>query len=554
MSKVSSHVSGGRRTIVAMAVVAVVCLAAGLGLSRLIVSPGQAAANAAPPTAGPITVPVESRVIGNEVVLRGDVGYDDPVDLKVEVGDLGGPAVVTGQVKEVGATVDPATVVLEVAGRPVIALPGDLPTYRTLRSGVSGPDVQQLKAALRAVGLDGGDPADATYSSATAAGVRALYQKVGYESPTGGEEVTGAVRSAQEAVTSAEAGVRSAQAELASAGRPGGGSGASVAALDGAVRVAELRLSVTRTRCENAANAPQPQDPDADPAGDRTAVLEACPVDIAEAEEAVNAARADRAAADAVPDTTLQRDAVRSAQDQLKSARDALAEAQSDALTPLPANEVVYLPSLPRRVDAVSVERGGVVQGKFMSVSGATVQVTATASRADAELLTPGTVGAMSVDGTDVPVTVAEVTEVEAKPDAAAGGGSGEAKAPTGDRRKVVFSVGELTPEQLASLQGTNVRVRVPVSSTDGEVLAVPLAALTAGPGGESRIEVMSGGTSTLVEVTTGLAASGYVEIADAKQPIKAGDLVVVGVSAKDDGDQGADESADTSDESGEDA
>ncbi len=552
MSKVSSHVSGGRRTIVAMAVVAVVCLAAGLGLSRLIVSPGQAAANAAPPTAGPITVPVESRVIGNEVVLRGDVGYDDPVDLKVEVGDLGGPAVVTGQVKEVGATVDPATVVLEVAGRPVIALPGDLPTYRTLRSGVSGPDVQQLKAALRAVGLDGGDPADATYSSATAAGVRALYQKVGYESPTGGEEVTGAVRSAQEAVTSAEAGVRSAQAELASAGRPGGGSGASVAELDGAVRVAELRLSVTRNRCEQMANSSEPSDPDA--AGTRNDALEACPVDIADAENQVTAAKAARAVADAVPDTTLQRDAVRSAQDQLKSARDALAEAQSDALTPLPANEVVYLPSLPRRVDAVSVERGGVVQGKFMSVSGATVQVTATASRADAELLTPGTVGAMSVDGTDVPVTVAEVTEVEAKPDAAAGGGSGEAKAPTGDRRKVVFSVGELTPEQLASLQGTNVRVRVPVSSTDGEVLAVPLAALTAGPGGESRIEVMSGGTSTLVEVTTGLAASGYVEIADAKQPIKAGDLVVVGVSAKDDGDKGADESADTSDESGEDA
>jgi hypothetical protein len=553
VSKVSSHVSGGRRTIVAMAVVAVVCLAAGLGLSRLIVSPGQAAANAAPPTAGPITVPVESRVIGNEVVLRGDVGYDDPVDLKVEVGDLGGPAVVTGQVKEVGATVDPATVVLEVAGRPVIALPGDLPTYRTLRSGVSGPDVQQLKAALRAVGLDGGDPADATYSSATAAGVRALYQKVGYESPTGGEEVTGAVRSAQEAVTSAEAGVRSAQAGLANAGK-GAGAGPSTAQLDGALRVAEAQLAFLREEC---AKPPLPTTPDGVEPGPqfRDPSVPSCAAPaFVEAESAVATARSERAALDVAPDTTIERDAVRAAQDQLKAARDALAEAQSDALTPLPANEVVYLPSLPRRVDAVSVERGGVVQGKFMSVSGATVQVTATASRADAELLTPGTVGAMSVDGTDVPVTVAEVTEVEAKPDAAAGGGSGEAKAPTGDRRKVVFSVGELTPEQLASLQGTNVRVRVPVSSTDGEVLAVPLAALTAGPGGESRIEVMSGGTSTLVEVTTGLAASGYVEIADAKQPIKAGDLVVVGVSAKDDGDKGADESADTSDESGEDA
>ena len=179
MSRVSTHVSGGRRTIVVMAVVAVVCLALGLLLSRLIVSPGQAAANAAAPTAGPITVPVESRVIANEVLLRGDVGYDDPVDLAMETGDLGGPAVVTGQVKGVGATVEAASVALEVVGRPVIVLPGDLPTYRTLRSGVSGPDVQQLKHALRAVGLDGGDPGNATYDAATAAGVRALYQKVG---------------------------------------------------------------------------------------------------------------------------------------------------------------------------------------------------------------------------------------------------------------------------------------------------------------------------------------------------------------------------------------
>ncbi|MBO9556843.1 MAG: hypothetical protein J7523_19915 [Cellulomonas sp.] len=526
-----------------MAVVAVVCLAAGLGLSRLIVSPGQAAANAAPPTAGPITVPVESRVIGNEVVLRGDVGYDDPVDLQIEVGDLGGPAVVTGQVKEVGETIDAAAVVLEVAGRPVIALPGDLPTYRTLRSGVSGPDVQQLKAALRAVGIDGGDPAGATYDSTAAAGVRALYQKVGYEAPTGGEEVTGAVRSAQEAVASAEAGVRTAQAALAGAGKPGTADGAAVTQADGAVREAEAQLDYLRQQCALPVAPTDAPNPECTPPG------------ILAAENAVANARAARSALDVVPDTTIERDAVRAAQDQLKAARDALAEAQSDALTPLPSNEVVYLPSLPRRVDAVSVQRGGVVQGKFMSVSGATVQVTATASRADAELLATGTVGTMSVDGTDVAVTVAEVTDPDTKPDAASGGGSDDgAKAPTGDRRKVVFTVGELTPEQLASIQGSNVRVRVPVSSTDGEVLAVPLAALTAGPGGESRIEVMSGGTSTLVEVTTGLAASGFVEITEAKEPLKAGDLVVVGVSAQDDGDRTADATPDTSDESGEDA
>lgn len=534
VSRISTHVSGGRRTIVAMAVVAVLCLAAGLLLSRLIISPGQAAADAAPPTAGPITVPVESRVIGNEVVLRGDVGYDDAVDLTIETGDLGGPAVVTGQVKEVGATIDAATVVLEVVGRPVIALPGELPTYRTLRTGVSGPDVQQLKTALRAVGIDGGDPAGATYDAAAAAGVRALYQKVGYEPPTAGEETQGAVKAAQEGVEAAQSEVGSAEAALSAAASASGG--ASLTELDGQVRVAEAQLAYLTDQCS------RPQDPES------PSLVDCTPPARVQAETQLATAQAARAAADVAPDTTAERAGIRAAKDRLTSARQALSEAQAAAMTPLPATEIVYLPSLPRRVDAVSVERGGTVQSKFMSVSGATVQVTASASRADAELMAPGTAGTISVDGTDVPVTVAAVTEPDA-PAAGEGQGDGD-KQPTGDRRKVVFTVGALTPEQLAVLQGSNVRVRVPVSSTDGEVLAVPLAALTAGPGGESRVELAEDGTSRLVEVTTGLAASGFVEITGSKTPLEEGDLVVVGVSPEDE-EPAADEDADATQDAG---
>jgi len=92
----------------------------------------------------------------------------------------------------------------------------------------------------------------------------------------------------------------------------------------------------------------------------------------------------------------------------------------------------------------------------------------------------------------------------------------------------VLLTPAELTAEQLAAVQGNNVRVSVPVSSTAGKVLAVPLAALTAGAGGESRVEVSTGeGTKTrLVEVVTGLAADGYVEVTG---DISEGDLVVVG-------------------------
>ena len=69
----------------------------------------------------------------------------------------------------------------------------------------------------------------------------------------------------------------------------------------------------------------------------------------------------------------------------------------------------------------------------------------------------------------------------------------------------------------------------IPVGATNGEVLAVPLAALSAGPGGGSRVEVVRpGGGRELVPVDVGLSAGGYAEIRGA---VSEGDLVVVGRS-----------------------
>lgn len=516
----STQVTGGRRTIVAMAVVAVVCLGAGLLLSQLIVSPGKAAADAAPPTAGPITVPVENRIIANELVIRGDVGYEDPVALKIETGDLGGPAVVTGQVPQTGTEIGPASVVLEIVGRPVIVLPGELPTYRSLRAGVSGPDVLQLKAALAALGISAGDPTSDAYDAATAAGVRELYQKVGYEAPSAGQTL-------QDAVTAAREGVRSAQDALSTAKRELTGAGVGPAlsvliGLDTAVSVARATLTDEQARC--------------------TTPTEEAPcnqIAVVQAQGELARAEAERREADAPADTAAQRAAVASAQAQLASAQEAQSEAQAATLTPLPASEVVFVPTLPRRVDDVTATRGGTVTGSFMSVSGATIQITGSATRADAELLTVGTAGTISLDDQELPVTVSELkdsADTPAGPDGEEGGEEPEQPtAPESDRRTVVFTLGALSPEQVMALQNTNVRVRVPVSSTEGEVLAVPLAALTAGPGGESRLELpgKDGKASSLVTVTTGLAADGYVEISSAESPLAAGDLVVVGVAEK---------------------
>jgi hypothetical protein len=514
----------GNRAIVVLAVVAVLGLVAGLVLSRFVINPADAAARTAAPEAGPITVPVESRELSNDVTIRGDVVYDDAVDLRVETSDLGERAVVTGQVPEVGATLEAGSVALEIAGRPVIVLPGGLPTYRTLRSGVSGPDVVQLKQALGALGIAAGDPASDVYDSATAAGVVALYQRVGYPAPAASDELTQAVTSAEQQVRMAQQEVTSANGALSSAAA-GTTKQSEVLQADAAVRQAERARDVAQTTLDSAGSAcaagTAGNDVDCSAAG-----LLALQNAVADAQDSVAVAQASRAEIGAAPSTTAERASVTAAQEALADAKEQLAEAQAATLTALPASEVVFLETVPRRVDAVSTRRGATVEGAVMSVSGATLQVKASASSTDAALLEVGATGTIPLDGTDVPVTVTSI----AAADGSASGSASEGSS-TG-RFTVTFQPGDLTPEQVAALQGTNVRVSVPVSSTGGAVLAVPLAALTAGPGGESRVEVMGDdGESVLVEVTTGLAAGGYVEVTGAGTDLHEGDLVVVGVS-----------------------
>lgn len=507
----------GNRTLVVLAGVAVVSLVAGLGLSRLVLNPAEAAARTAPPEAGPISVPVERRELSNDVTIRGDVVFDDAVDLRVETADLGERAVVTGQVPEAGATLDAGSVALEIAGRPVLVLPGGLPTYRTLRVGVSGPDVLQLKTALGALGIGAGDPASDVYDSATAAAVTELYRRAGYPAPAPSDEAAEALTAAERGVRSAQAEVTAAEGALAGAGRGSGGDAARAAA-DAAVRSAERAVTVAQVELDACAT-------EGCTAGDRARRQMA----VDDARDAVGVAQAERAALDAAPDTSAETASVASARENLADARQTLSEAQDETVVALPASEVVYLETLPRRVDDVSVRRGGTVEGAVMSVSGATLQVVASAARADAALLAVGAPGTAVLDGEEIPVTITEIT-AGGTGGAGAGDGGGESEGDGAGRSTVTLQPGELTPEQVAALQGGNVRVNIPVSSTGGAVLAVPLAALTAGPGGESRVEVLADdATTTLVEVETGLAAGGYVEVTAAT--LAEGDLVVVGAS-----------------------
>jgi len=505
----TSRVSGwrrvfrGNRTLWIVASVAVLSLIGGLLIGRFVVSPADAAANAQAPEAGLITVPVELGELSNDVTIRGDVGYADAVEVTIDAADIGGAAVVTGQVPEAGAVFGPLAIALEVVGRPVIVLPGELPAYRTLRVGVSGPDVLQFKQAMAAVGINAGDVDSNVFDAAAAGAVGALYDAVGYPAPAPVEGSADAVRAAEEGVRAADQAIQAARAELNRAS--GGASPVEIREADNAVSSAQRQLAT--------AQAQVPADRD----------------QIADLQDAVGLAILRREQLSLPPDTSGQQAALDSARAQRDAAVEGLERAREEGLSHLPASEVLYLTQLPRRVDNVTVKRGGILSGAAMTVSGADVQVTASAAEADASLLAVGAEATFELpDGTPHRAVVAKID-----PPGTSSGEGGEAPS---SRWSLTLQPDPLTPEQISALQGQNVRVTIPVGATQGEVLSVPLAALTAGPGGESRVEIVVGdpkdgknAETRLVVVDTGLAAAGYVEVAAVDDELAQGDLVVVG-------------------------
>lgn len=504
----SSRVKGlgrifrGNKALWVTTLIAVVSLVGGLVLGRFVLSPADALASSNPPSPGYITVPVEFGEMSNDVTLRGQIGYADATEVKLTASELadGGAAVVTGHVPEVGDDLEAGSIALEIAGRPVFVLPGQLPAYRALRYGMSGPDVSQLKKALRGLGLKAGkgDKFDKNLSAALAS----LYNDAGY-SPAVDKDASAGVATAREGVRAAEADLRSANEALKSAG------------VTKAVRVQEdNNVRAAKRRVKDAQAALKQAKADGSP---QPAIVQAENA-VADAKDGVRLAEAQRADRFKV-DTSSLREAVKSAQQRLKDAKKQLTTAQNAARPYLPVGEVLFLTELPRRVDAVNVSRGSIVDAAVMSVSGATIQLEGTASGEDAKLLKVGAEAFFELpDGTQHRAVIEKI-------EAAEGGG----------RSTVTFTPDPLETEVIQQIQGSNVRVQVPVGATDGEVLSVPFAALTAGPGGESRVEVVDGdpkdpkATTRLVQVTTGLSARGYVEVTPTDGGLQAGDLVVVG-------------------------
>lgn len=507
MSEGHGRTGRGRRAVVALVLVALVGIGAGWWLATRIVSPAQAAANVAPPAPMPITVPLDERALSNQIVTRADVSSGGAVALSLNVGGLTDPAVVTAQPLSTGAAVNAGDVVLEVTGRPVIVLPGKLPAYRGLSVGMSGPDVAQLKVALTALGYAVGNGKPDTYDAATSRAVDELYAASGYVPAQPPQTAVDALTAAQTAVGSAQDGVLAAQDALTKASA--GPLESTVIDLRTAVALAQQALASAQAACTTSPPTS---------GCDHAAVIAA--------QGALDSAQARLNEALAPPDASAASKALADAKTALTQAQATLAAAQLQVRTPLPASEVLFMDGLPRRIEQMDATLGGIVPNPVMTVSDATLTLTATVSAADASLLTVGMPAKADLSGTSYDLSVTAVGAASPTQD------STGAATPVGgtDVTIQLAPSGQLTAEEAGRLRDANVRVTIPVSATDGKVLAVPIAALTAGAGGESRVSVLqSDGSFALMIVHTGIAAEGYVEITSAEGPLRVGDRVLVG-------------------------
>jgi len=540
-----------------------------------IESPADAAARTAPPTPSPILVPVEERVLSSSVVTRGTArfGLPQPVSivpslLKANPGLITTLPLLNEQIAEGG-------VILTASGRPLFVLEGQTPTFRDLVPGTTGADVRQLEEALARLGFDPG-PIDGSYDQKTSAAVGKWYEAGGWEPflPTP-EQVTqvrtleqdlgeatkqklaaeaaaaAAALSVESARASAEHDLRLATAELAAREsdqarlEPAPGSSAPLAVESERARATHAataaKADVAASIADRALVVLDPrQPPTARAAADAKLALARASAQVTEVEGrlAIQAAERDAAlsaqqlelAKAAVKSTRLAGElAVQAALDAQKVAdldarlaakraaalADDLKLAKSRLGVQVPADEILFLPALPVRVEELTSVVGNTASGPVLSVTDNQLVVDGGLPLDSAPLVKEGMPVAIDEQALGIKAS-GVVTRVADTP-----GTNGV------DGYHIYFEVRvEETP---TPLQGFSLRLTIPIESTDGAVTVVPISALSLAADGTSRVQVQKEGALEYVVVEPGLSADGFVEVNAAGETLTPGQLVVVG-------------------------
>ena len=212
-------------------------------------------------------------------------------------------------------------------------------------------------------------------------------------------------------------------------------------------------------------------------------------------------------------------DPVRATEDQLEAVRPLEAElldnARAGAGIQVPADEVIFIESTPVRVTELSVGLGDQPSGPVMTVTDVIVAIDSSLPLEEGPLVKPGMKALidepdLGIDATGVVSRVAETPGTDGV-----------------DGFHVYIEI--LVDGAPPTLVGASVRLTVPIESSEGTVLAVPVSALSLGPDGSSRVQRATDGGLEFVRVEPGLSAGGFVEVTPIDGTLEPGDLVVIG-------------------------
>jgi len=233
--------------------------------------------------------------------------------------------------------------------------------------------------------------------------------------------------------------------------------------------------------------------------------------DARRAQRAVGAARAIRTS-----DTSALKAIVSSDAREARRTQADVSRLVSQSRVQVPADEVVFLPSLPLRVDTALAKRGSAITGPVMRVTNSLLAIDSSLESSDHQLVRLG--NPVTIEEQDLGVTAHGVV-------------SQVADTPGTNRVDPSrFYMAVVPGRGFPSLVGTSVKLTIAVKSTRGAVLAVPPSALSVGGDGNSRVQVRRNGRTELVKVLPGLAAENLVEVRPAAgERLGVGDLVIVG-------------------------
>lgn len=126
-----------------------------------------------------VTSEVEVRTLQRTVATRGVLGF-----LASEPLVAGGSGRVTAVRVSIGSLVREGDPILEIEGRPMVAIEESKPFWRDLAVGAEGPDVEMLQEALTSLGYLSFEP-DGLFGSATKTALQAWQTDHGFPDPDG---------------------------------------------------------------------------------------------------------------------------------------------------------------------------------------------------------------------------------------------------------------------------------------------------------------------------------------------------------------------------------